>query len=132
MFILLVLTSLLANVTATSRDLTLKSGFNVVPAASLETINNGAQVNCWVVLMELKFCSNELFFVILTAQNNLSLGCCHVITAFTNNCFPSKLTSLGFKPKHEGNVLRSLCDAVPSLVTTSVVGSMQQNPCGTI
>ena len=124
MFILLVLTSLLANVTATSRDLTLKSGFNVVPAASLETINNGAQVNCWVVLMELKFCSNELFLLVLTGQNSLSVDCCQVITTFTNKCWPFMLTSFGFNTK-QGNLLQGYCDTVPRLATASVAGSSQ-------
>ncbi|KAL4644084.1 hypothetical protein ACB092_02G138000 [Castanea dentata] len=111
MFILLVLTSLLANVTA-SRDLALKSGFNV--PASLET--REGLVKCLVLFMELKFCSNELFLLVLTGQNSLSVDCCQVITTFTNKCWPFMLTSFGFNTK-QGNLLQGYCDAVPRLAS---------------
>uniref|UniRef100_A0A7N2LYV0 Prolamin-like domain-containing protein n=1 Tax=Quercus lobata TaxID=97700 RepID=A0A7N2LYV0_QUELO len=94
MFILLVLTSLLADVTA-SRDLALKSGFNV--PASLETREG---------------------------QNSLSVDCCQVITTFTNKCWPFMLTSFGFNTK-QGNLLQGYCDTVPRLATASVAGSSQ-------
>ena len=118
-FILLVLTSLLANVTA-SRDLALKSGFKV--PASLET--REGLVKCLVLLMELKFCSNELFLLVLTGQNSLSVDCCQVITTFTNKCCPFMLTSFGFNTK-QGNLLQGYCDTVPRLATASVAGSSQ-------
>uniref|UniRef100_A0A2N9HQN1 Prolamin-like domain-containing protein n=1 Tax=Fagus sylvatica TaxID=28930 RepID=A0A2N9HQN1_FAGSY len=70
--VLLVLTSLLANVTST-RDLTLKSGINV--PARVEITSGG--------------------------QSNLSLGCCHVIKTISNKCWPSMLTSIGLKPKQD-------------------------------
>jgi hypothetical protein len=118
--VLLVLTSLLANVTST-RDLTLKSGINV--PARVE-ITSGGLVNCWVVLMELNFCSNELFLTILTGQSNLSLGCCHVIKTISNKCWPSMLTSIGLKPKQDNVVLHGYCDGVLKPTTASVAGSL--------
>jgi len=67
---------LLANATAT-RELTVKSGFNVL-AARAETC--GGLINYFVALMEFQFCSAEVFLIPLRGHANLIPVCCHAIT----------------------------------------------------
>jgi hypothetical protein len=116
-FILLaVMACLLANATAT-RELAVKSGFNV-PARG-ET-RGGGLINCFLALMEFQFCSDEVFLIPLRGHPNLSPVCCHAITTIANRCWPSVLASLGLS--RQGDVqLHRICGAATSHVKPSSV-----------
>ncbi|XVE55137.1 hypothetical protein DITRI_Ditri03aG0136400 [Diplodiscus trichospermus] len=68
---------------------------------------------CWDSLVHLESCSLELIMFFLNRNSYLRHGCCQVVRAISQQCWPTIIDGLGFTPKQTDG-LQAYCNPVPS------------------
>ncbi|XWS15282.1 hypothetical protein CRYUN_Cryun35bG0082200 [Craigia yunnanensis] len=64
---------------------------------------------CWDSLIQLQSCTGELIMFFLNENSYLGHGCCQIVRAISQQCWPSIIDALGFTPE-ETDVLQGDCN----------------------
>ncbi|XWS23538.1 hypothetical protein CRYUN_Cryun28dG0023500 [Craigia yunnanensis] len=68
---------------------------------------------CWDSLIHLQSCNGELIMFFLNGNYYLGDGCCQIVRAISQKCWPTIIDALGFIPE-ETDVLQGYCNHEPS------------------